>query len=129
MAAPITNNGYKSDKLVTDALRVAIMREAKDADGKPTKRLLLMADKVARQAAEGERWAVEFVTDRLEGRALQAVSLDVGASLLSVLDELERRADMRVSEGKIIDANPQRDGDNSTAAMLIEHGDNSDNSV
>ncbi len=103
MAAPITNNGYKSDKLVTDALRVAIMREAKDADGKPTKRLLLMADKVARQAAEGERWAVEFVTDRLEGKALQAVSVDVGVSLLSVLDELERRADMRVIEGEVVD--------------------------
>ena len=39
--------GSKPDKLMRDALMVALNREAKDADGKPTKRLYVIAEKLA----------------------------------------------------------------------------------
>ncbi len=99
-----------------------MLREAKDNDGKPTKRLNLMADKVAQLAAEGVPWAVKEVWDRLEGKAQQAVSIEVGQSLLSILDELERRRELREIEGEVIDADPQPN------SVLIEHacGDNTD---
>ncbi len=44
-------------KLITDALQLALNREAEDADGKPTKRLALIAEKVASMAIAGEPWA------------------------------------------------------------------------
>ena len=106
MAPPkgTTNNprGSKPDKLITDALRVALNREAEDADGKRTKRLALIAEKVAELAVEGEPWAVREVWDRLEGKAPQAIEHsgqlatgdldgDATAALLAKIDAIAGR--------------------------------------
>jgi len=69
---PGNRNAVKG-KLITDALRVALNREAEDADGKLTKRLALIAEKVAELAVKGEPWAVKEAWDRLEGKAPQAI--------------------------------------------------------
>ena len=84
--------GPKKDKPVTDALRVAMLREgsSKDQDGKRQKRLNAMAEKVAKEAEKGERWAVEFVTERLEGKAPQSIGL--GQS-----DDLEPITDIKIT--------------------------------
>ncbi len=107
MAPPkgTTNNprGSKPDKLITDALRVALNREAEDADGKPTKRLTLIAEKVAALAIAGEPWAVKEAWDRLEGKAPQAIEhsgqldtshelgQDATAALLARIDAIAGR--------------------------------------
>ena len=124
MAAPITNAGHKSDKLITDALRVALTREAKDADGKPTKRLYLMADKVAQLAADGVPWAVKEVFDRLEGRAQQTVAIEAGQSLLSILEELEQRRELQEIDGEVINNDFNKNNDLAESALQIEHGAN-----
>ncbi len=59
----------KGEPIVTEALRRAMLRAAQDKGHK--NRLHAMAEKVAKEAEQGERWAVEYVTDRLEGKATQ----------------------------------------------------------
>ena len=77
MAPPkgTTNNprGSKPDKLITDAIRVALNREAKDAAGKPTKKLALIADQLVNKAVDGDMSAIKEVIDRMEGKAPQAI--------------------------------------------------------
>lgn len=63
----------KSRKLMTDALMLALNREVASADGVPTKRLNIIADKLAEKAAEGDVVAIKEVFDRTEGKAVQAV--------------------------------------------------------
>lgn len=66
-------SGPKKRKVMTDALMVALNREAEAADGKPTKRLTMIADKLAQKAAEGDIQAIKEVFDRTEGKAAQAI--------------------------------------------------------
>ena len=76
MAANITKpGGVKSDKIITDALRIAMKREVQ-YQGKLTRRIVVMADKVAEAAMNCEQWAVKEVWDRLEGKAHQAIQVD-----------------------------------------------------
>lgn len=67
--------GPKGDKLISDALRVAMLRDSKvaDQDGKALSRVYAMAEKIAEKAENGDEWAASFVTDRLEGKPKQAV--------------------------------------------------------
>jgi hypothetical protein len=72
MAARKTpSRGSKPDKLMADALRVALRREALDADGRPTKRLAVIADQLVRKAMEGDIAAIREVFDRIDGRAVR----------------------------------------------------------
>ena len=80
MAASVINKGPKSDKVITDALRLAMQREATDSNGQLTRRIVLLAESVAELALRGERWAVELVWDRLEGRAPETVTLNGAVS-------------------------------------------------
>jgi len=59
--------------MMTEALMVALNREAKDAEGNPTKRLNLIADELAKRASDGDIQAIKEVFDRTEGKAVQAV--------------------------------------------------------
>jgi len=47
-------NGSKPDKLITDAIRLALNHEAKGSDGKPTKKLFILAEKLVDKAADGD---------------------------------------------------------------------------
>lgn len=75
--------GPKGDKLISDALRIAMLRKAEEAgtDGKARSRVHAMADTVAARAAKGEDWAVNYVTDRLEGKAIQATQNDTTVNM------------------------------------------------
>lgn len=66
--------GGKPDKLMRDALMVALNREAKDAAGKKTKKLYLIADMLVDKAVDGNLQAAEMIADRVDGKPTQAVS-------------------------------------------------------
>lgn len=66
--APKGNNNYKKGAVFNDALRRAIAQD----DGK---RIRDAAEKLLDLAAEGTPWAVRELADRIDGKAMQAVSL------------------------------------------------------
>lgn len=126
--APLGNSNATKGKLITEQIMIALKEEC-ELNGVKTTKGRKLASMLVDKALDGNMSAAKEVLNRSDGAVMHSISIDPGQSLLSILDELERRADMRVIEGEIIDANPQRDGDNSPAAMLIEHGDNGDNSA
>lgn len=67
--------GRKGDKLVRDALMVALKREADGANGKRTRKLQVMAEKLVDKACEGDVAAIKEVADRVDGRPAQAVEM------------------------------------------------------
>ena len=74
--------GRKDKKIMTDALLVALKREVKDADGKPTKRLTQIAEKLASKAGDdGDTQAIKEVFDRTEGKPDQSSSIDVSGKM------------------------------------------------
>lgn len=64
--------GATSDKFWSEAVRLAVYREAEDDDGKKRKRLNLIADKLCKMAIEGDIAAIKEIGDRLDGKAPQA---------------------------------------------------------
>ena len=65
--------GPKSDKLWSQAIRMAAMREMEDPNtpGQKIKRLNIIADNLVRMAAEGDIQAMKEVGERLDGKAKQ----------------------------------------------------------
>ena len=61
--------GKGQDKIWSDALRRAVMRES-DSD-KAKKRIEVMADKCARMAETGDMAAIREIGDRLDGKSPQ----------------------------------------------------------
>lgn len=60
--------GPKSDKLWSDAVRIAALREAEDDDGKIRKRLNILADNLLKAAIAGDIQAIKEVGDRIDGK-------------------------------------------------------------
>lgn len=58
-------------KCLTDLLRSGLAEKGRD--GKP--KMQLVVDRVIRLALQGERWAVELIYERLEGKPAQALTL------------------------------------------------------
>lgn len=75
MAGNPNPKGSKPDKLMRDAIMVALNREAKDAAGQPTKKLYQIAERLVDQAIEGDMQAIKEVNDRIDGKAPQAMTL------------------------------------------------------
>ncbi len=82
MAAPHTNNGYKSEKKWRDALLRAGNRRS-DGKGSP-KMLELVADKCFSEALKGEGWATKEIGDRYDGKPVQGVELGVDVRITRV---------------------------------------------
>lgn len=96
MAARKTpSKGGKPDKLMRDAIIIALHRTA--TDGK-VKKLNLIADKLVDLAVAGDMGAIREVNDRVDGKAVQIVAGDenqpldflggLGASIDAKLDRL-----------------------------------------
>ncbi len=79
----------------------------------------IMRDENAPPSAQGA--AANSLLDRGWGRPDQSVSIDPGHSLLTILDEIERRAELRTIEGETIDNDTQPDGDNQANGMIEAH--------
>ena len=126
--APLGNHNAAKGKLITEQIMIALKEEC-ELNGEKTTKGRKLASTLVDLAIDGNMSAAKEVLNRSDGAVMHSISIDPGQSLLSILDELERRADMRTIEGEIIDANPQRDGDNSADTALIERSDNSDNSA
>jgi len=62
------SRGGKPDKLMRDALLLELNREARQADGKLTKRLRVVARKLVDCAEQGEVTAIKEIFDRVDGR-------------------------------------------------------------
>lgn len=73
MAGNPNPKGSKPDKLIRDALMISLKREAKDAEGKLTPKLMLMADALVAKALEGDVSAIREIGDRVDGKAIQAI--------------------------------------------------------
>jgi hypothetical protein len=67
------SNGGKPDKLMRSALILALHREAADPEGKPTKRLHLVANALVKAAETGDVSAIREIFDRVEGKPRQEV--------------------------------------------------------
>src|SRR6185312_14399507 len=61
--------GGKPDKLMRNALILALHREAMDAEGKPTKKLNLVAEALVQNAIDGDVPAIKEICDRVDGRS------------------------------------------------------------
>ncbi len=85
--------GSKPDKLMRDALMVALKREAKDANGKPTRKLNLVAEALVEKAIAGDVQAIKEIGDRVDGRPAQAVEHSGALAvnpLADLLEEIDR---------------------------------------
>jgi hypothetical protein len=65
-----TSKGRKPDKLMRDALVLALFKEAEE-EGILTKRLQLIAAKLVEKAVAGDLAAIKEVFDRVDGRPTQ----------------------------------------------------------
>jgi len=76
-------------KCLTDLLRKRLAK--KGANGKTN--LEIITNKVLELALNGERWAVELIYDRIEGKPRQALELSGDARLAFTLDLGEKNDD------------------------------------
>ena len=117
--------GVKSDKLWRDQIRLAVNELRDDPEnGNKTKALRMLAKKLVSKALDGDMVAMKEIGDRLDGRPNQAVTVEPGESLLSILDELERRHELRTVNSEVIDNDPQPNGEHGEKNgnnMLLEH--------
>jgi len=80
VGAPIGNKNATKNKPFLDALRRALAQNPQ--------KIGRIVDKVLDQAEAGEAWAVKEVADRLDGKAVQATTLEDadGNSLVTSLE-------------------------------------------
>ena len=82
--------GKTAEKLISDALRLAMKRDKE--------RVNRIAEKVAAMAEEGDKWAIGFIADRLEGKAdanvnvNQSTEVTIRSAAVSVIDALVEEA-------------------------------------
>ncbi len=104
MAARKNPGGGKGqDKIWSDALRRAVMRESDTDKGK--KRIEVMADKCARMAEGGDMAAIKEIGDRLDGKSPQysEIAGKGGAPLTLVV---ETGVPLRAVQPPMVDITP-----------------------
>lgn len=69
----MATSGPKSDKIWSDAVRLAAMREAKDKHGEIRKRINIIADNLVRAALDGDMDAIKEMGNRIDGKPHQAL--------------------------------------------------------
>jgi hypothetical protein len=103
MAARLNpSQGGKPDKLMRGALLLALHRKAEDAEGRPTKRLALVANALVEAAIQGDVLAIREIYDRVDGKPSQA--LDVSGTVVLTLEALLER--VVTSHAKVIEHEP-----------------------
>ena len=76
MAGNPNPTGGKPDKLMRDAIILALKREAEGANGEKTKKLYQIADKLVELAIGGDMQAIKEINDRSDGKAPQTIGGD-----------------------------------------------------
>ncbi len=97
----IPSKGRKSDKVVRDALLIALNRESENHQGVRTKRLQQLAEAWVTKAIEGDVYAMIGNADRVEGKPAQQlvhsndedspILADVHVDALSVAERSQLR--------------------------------------
>jgi hypothetical protein len=87
------SRGSKPDKLARDGFLLALNREVTGSDGKPTKRLYVICEKIAQLAEGGDIQAAKEVFDRVDGKSVQSLDGDftVKSDLAEVLEAIDGR--------------------------------------
>src|SRR3569623_32199 len=75
-------------KMTLDALPIELKSREKSADPKGIRKIV---SKVVDLAEEGERWAVEFVRDTIDGKPAQAIVGDNDADPINIVGRVERQ--------------------------------------
>ena len=75
------SKGGKPDKMMRDAIMVALKREAVDSEGQPTKKLNNIAAKLVELAEQGDMQAIKEINDRVDGKSPQALTGGDGGPL------------------------------------------------
>lgn len=78
--------GPKSDKLWSDAVRIAALRMDDDGTGKKQKRINIIADNLMRAAMAGDIQAIKEVGDRIDGKPKQQLIHDGGENPIKTED-------------------------------------------
>ena len=66
--APLGNKNASKSRMFSDRLRMVLTQEPH--------RLRTIAEQLVSKAEEGEPWAIRELMDRLEGKAIQATSIE-----------------------------------------------------
>lgn len=85
-ATKTTPKGHKPDKLMRDALMLALHRAALDAEGRPSKKLSLVADAVVEAAIGGDMTAAREIFDRVDGKVKQETDINANVTVTDVED-------------------------------------------
>ena len=86
MTKRTANSGPKPDKLMRDAIILALKRESADTDGALTKKLHLIADRLIEKAMAGDIQAIKEINDRVDGKA----GGEPGENMPALLRRIER---------------------------------------
>lgn len=76
------------EKSFANMLRIAVNREGED--GKP--KLRMLAEKLVECALNGESWAMQQVADRLDGKPMQQLDVEVTTRAASLMSDDELAA-------------------------------------
>jgi len=68
VGAPLGNKNGNKSRIFSDRLRMTLLQEPH--------RLVKVAEQLISQAESGEPWAIKELMDRLEGKAIQATSIE-----------------------------------------------------
>ena len=104
MAAPKNPAGYKSEKPWRDALLRAVKRHAYGTGG--PRQLEHIADTVVTKAAEGDITAAKEIGDRLDGKSIQGVALEVQMQITEIKYTIVHPGDVIEGECEVIEPVP-----------------------
>lgn len=76
--------GSKPEKLIRDAISVALHAEETNDKGKKVKRLRLVAEALVKQAIKGDVAAIKEIADRMDGKVQQDIGVEATDSALAV---------------------------------------------
>lgn len=76
--------GAVADKFWSEAVRLAVYREAEYDDGEKRRRLNIIADKLCKMAMDGDLAAIKEIGDRLDGKAPQGVDVTSGGKQIEM---------------------------------------------
>ena len=103
MAAPKAPRGAKSDKIWRNAIRKAVAERIADEDSpKKIKALHLLARKLVQTGLEGDVAALKEIGDRLDGKPVQATTLDVAVQITRIERKIVEPPARRLIEGECV---------------------------
>lgn len=84
------SKGSKPDKIMRDAIMLALHEEAIDADGQMTTKARLLGRKLVDRALDGDVPAIKEVNDRADGKVPQAIVGDDNEAPVNLKLQIER---------------------------------------